>query len=214
MERKPKRRTPERILETALRLFNEFGEPGVTTAAIADETGISPGNLYYHFRSKDEIVESLFNSFYAEIDKCLVVPDMRATHVEDIWLFLHLLFEAIWKYRFLYRDINDLISRNRMLEMRIREVMARKAKTAAAICEGLAAAGAMRATRGEIQTLAVNMTVIATYWLSFEFVRNPRVALGPEALARGAFQVMSLAAPFLTTDSRELFDQLARDYIS
>ena len=100
MEKKPKRRTRERILETSLRLFNDFGEPNVTTTVIADEMDISPGNLYYHFHNKDEILESIFADFKREIEDILAVPTRRSADVEDIWLFLHLLFEQIWKYRF------------------------------------------------------------------------------------------------------------------
>ena len=90
---KPKRRTPERILETALRLFNEFGEPNVTTTVIADEMNISPGNLYYHYRNKDEIVNALFTRYEREIDGLLTLRDTAPREVEDVWFFLHLLFE-------------------------------------------------------------------------------------------------------------------------
>jgi len=214
MERKPKRRTRERILETALALFNEFGEPNVTTQLISDDMGISPGNLYYHFHNKDEIIESLFADFERGIEETLAAPARRAPNVEDIWLFLHLIFEGIWKFRFLYRDINELLSRNRILETHFKRIVAHKVRTATAICNGLVATGDMRASPPEIQALAVNMTVVATYWLSFEFVSDPRRKLGGETLARGAFQVMALAAPYLVGRSRKLFEELSKDYLS
>lgn len=125
-QKKPKRRTRERILETALRLFNEFGEPNVTTTVIADEMNISPGNLYYHFHSKDEIVNDLFSDFEREIDRLLSVPSRRNTDVEDVWLYLHLLFESIWRYRFLYRDLVDLLTRNRLLEVHVGRILERR----------------------------------------------------------------------------------------
>ena len=214
MERKPKRRTRERILETSLVLFNEFGEPNVTTQLISDEMGISPGNLYYHFHNKDEIIESLFADFEKGIEETLAVPVRRAPNVEDIWLFLHLIFEGIWKFRFLYRDINELLSRNRVIETHFKRIVGHKIQTASAICRGLVATGDMKATPAEIQALAINMTVVATYWLSFEFVRDPRKKIDGESLSRGAFQVMALASPYLVGRSRKLFEEVSKNYLT
>ncbi len=214
MERKPKRRTRERILEASLRLFNDFGEPNVTTTVIADDLNISPGNLYYHFHSKDEIVNALFAEFEREIGETLALPSRRAPNVEDMWLFLHLLFEGIWKYRFLYRDLDDLLSRNRLLEVHFKQILAHKVKTAAALCEGLVAAGEMKAVPGEIQALATNMAVIATYWLPFEYARDPRRRDTGSGLGRGVYQVMSMMAPFLQGASRRHLQQLSKEYVT
>ena len=214
MEKKPKRRTRERILETGLRLFNDFGEPNVTTTVIADELNISPGNLYYHFHSKDEIVNALFGDFEREIGETLAAPARRAPDVEDMWLFLHLLFEAIWKFRFLYRDLDELLSRNRLLEVHFKQILAHKVKTAAQLCEGLVASGAMQASAGEIQALATNMACVATYWLPFEYARDPRRREDGSGLGRGVYQVMSMLAPFLQGGSRQLLQQLSKEYVT
>ncbi|MDJ0943287.1 MAG: TetR/AcrR family transcriptional regulator [Kiloniellales bacterium] len=214
MQRKPKRRTRERILETALALFNQFGAPGVTTTAIAAEMGISPGNLYYHFHSKEEIVETLFAAYRREIDATLAVPEGTPAHAEDIWLFLHLVFEAIWKHRFIYRDLNELLSRSRPLELQFKAILAHKSRTASSILEGLVEAGDLNASREEIKTMSTNMTLIATYWLSYEFARDPRAPQNGRTLARGAVHVLSLAAPYLEPKARALFDHLAQEYLS
>ena len=213
MPRKPPRRTRERIVEAALRLFNEHGEPNITTTAIADELNISPGNLYYHFGSKDEIVNEIFGAFEREIRDTLAAPTLRAPTVEDAWLFLHLIFELVWKYRFLYRDLNDLLSRNRHVEMHMKDIVAHSVRTASQLCRGMVAAGEMRARSSEIDALAANMVVVATYWLSFEFVRDPRRPPDAAALARGAYHVMAMIAPFLQGNSRTLFEQLAVQYL-
>ena len=56
--------------------------------------------------------------------------------------------------------------------------------------------------------------LLATYWMSFEFAREPRGRQDDKMLARGVFQVMSLAAPYLEPPERALFDRLAERYIA
>jgi AcrR family transcriptional regulator len=210
--RKPPRRTRERILAVSLALFNDFGEPNVTTTTLSAELNISPGNLYYHFRSKDAIVDELFEAFERELRTILAVPPDRPVTVEDLWLFLHLLFETIWKYRFLYRDLSDLLSRNRLLETHFKQILADKIATTRALCGSLAAGGGMRAEPAELEPLATNMMVVATYWLGFAFVRSPRRFVAGEVVAAGAYQVMALIAPYLVGDGRALFVRLAEEY--
>lgn len=214
MERKPQRRTRERILATALDLFNRHGEPRVTVSAIAEEMRISPGNLYYHFASKEKIVEALFAAFRQQIEDTIAAPSSRPADAEDIWLFLHLVFEAIWTYRFIYRDLNDLVTRHRQIEVQFKRILAHKQRVAVEIMNGLVAGGRMIAAPAEIEALAMNMTLIGTYWLSFDFVRNPRADQDGRTLARGAWQVMALTAPYLAPADRALLDHLAGRYIS
>ena len=120
------RQTRQRILDASLGMFNLQGEPNVTTNHIADELEISPGNLYYHFRNKDDIVNSIFAQFEGEIVRMLTVPAGRRSSMDDVWSYLHAMFELIWKYRFFYRDLNDLLSRNRTLELQFKAILAHK----------------------------------------------------------------------------------------
>lgn len=217
MQHKAPRRTRERILELSLRLFNEFGEPNITTTVIAEEMNISPGNLYYHFRNKDDIVNSIFIQFEGEIERMLAVPADRSPNIEDVWLYLHLIFELVWRYRFFYRDLSDLLSRNRKLELHFKQILAHKIKVAQQLCEGLRNDKALEASEHEINALATNMVVVATYWLSYEYVRNPRKYTEQQAmadaLARGCYQVLTLMGPYLRGETFVRFEKLAAEHI-
>jgi len=211
-ERKRPRRTRERILETSLLLFNRFGEPNITTADIADEMEISPGNLYYHFRNKDEIIAELFAAFERRLDGLLAVPVGRAVNVEDLWLLLHLLFEVMWDYRFFYRDLEELLSRNRKLRSRFALIVRRDQATEIELCRGMVAAGTMHASEREIATLSENIALVATYWISYQKLCAERDAKAI-SLDRAAYQVLSLISPFLQGPARALLDRLSRNYL-
>jgi AcrR family transcriptional regulator len=209
-------KTRERILATGLALFNAFGEPNITTNHIADEMDISPGNLYYHFRNKDEIIYCLFERFESQIDACLEVPESRALNMEDMWLYLHLVFESIADFRFLYRDLDNLLSRNRRLRSHFRHIVLKKIATARAICRGLRDTGVLSATDAEIDALSKNIALTTTYSLNFETIlsRTPEGVDFMKGIGQAAYQVMALVAPFLTGDARTLLNSLAQEYVS
>jgi len=214
MPRKPPRRTRERIATTALALFNAAGEPHVTTADIADEMNISPGNLYYHFRNKDDIIGELYAAFAESVEPLLAGPSARAADVEDLWLFLHVLFERMWEYRFLFRDLDEIVSRNAQLAQRFAGLARRERSAVIELCEGLRAAGALDASDAEIAAVATNAVMIATYWMSFQ-----RLARGAPADAEGmqferaVAQVLALVAPYLRGAHRALVENLGARYL-
>lgn len=220
-EPKPKRRTRERILEAALRLFNDEGVPNVTTADIADELNISPGNLYYHFHNKDEIIHALFGVFEKRMEDQLVTPEDRAPDVEDLWFMLHLVFETMAHYRFLYRDLEQIVSHDHRLAAHFGRIVDHGTRVVKTLCEAMVRAGIMRASPREIEAVGQNVALVTTYWISFQRVRESARAgkraqpadVGGE-LDRGAYQVLALIAPYLAGPARALLDRLGQQYLA
>ena len=205
------RETRQRILDASLAMFNAQGEPNVTTNHIADELEISPGNLYYHFRNKDDIIEQLFAVYEQRMDAALAAPDGRLPGLEDVWLQLHLVFECIWDYRFLYRDLVDILSRNRRLRMRFARILRRADEQAHAVMRGLLQAEVMRASADEVDAASTNILVIATFWLNYAAARGDKDE--QTSIRDGIVQVMMLIAPFLRDAERVHLNTLTRAYI-
>ena len=205
MVKKAPRRTAERILEVTLELFNRFGEPNVSTTLISAELRISPGNLYYHYPAKDELINALFDRYERSLTELLGASG-SVRNVEDAWFFMHTLFELIWQYRFLYRDLNDLLSKNRRLETAFQAILKNKTRAVRSMLDGMGRNDTLHIDPRELEATATSMVVVLTYWLSFEYVRDPRRALEPDsaqaALLRGAHHVLNLLMPYLEAEQR------------
>ena len=118
----------------------------------------------------------------------------------------------MWAYRFLYRDLVDILARNRKLKLRFARIMTRASASAAAMMRGLVRGGVMRASDAEIRFAAENVLLVATFWLSFNAVRGVKPDAQSLDLGRGIHQVMVLIAPFLREAERAHLSTLAGAY--
>ncbi|GGE73098.1 TetR family transcriptional regulator [Streptosporangium jomthongense] len=205
-------KTRDRILIASLSLFNSLGEPNVTTLLISDELDISPGNLYYHFKSKSDIVEELFAAFEAEMLDLLAVPEDVDISLDQQSFFLHLLFEAVARYRFLYQDLVNVLSRYERLQVRFNRLLKKKTAAFRNICESLRRQEMMAIEPEELDSLCEQLTLTACYWSSFDTLSHldDRESVDP---GRGVYQMMHLMVPYFVPDVREQAKLISRDYL-
>ncbi|MBD7976979.1 MULTISPECIES: TetR/AcrR family transcriptional regulator [Pseudomonas] len=195
--------TRERIIHASLELFNAQGERSVTTNHIAAHLGISPGNLYYHFRNKQVIVAELFSAYETWVDGFLRLPADRALRLEDKAPYLESLLQAVWRYRFLHRDLEHLLEADPELAARYRRFAARCLARAKHIYQGFVDAGILRMTPPQVEALALNAWIITTSWVRFLCsTGESTVTIDETLLRRGIYQLLTLEDGYVVEDAR------------
>lgn len=200
-------KTRDRILECALQLFNEQGEPNVTTLEIATEMGISPGNLYYHFHGKEPLILALFERFHNELAPLLNPPANARLDVEDYWLFLHLIVERLAQYRFLFQDLSNLAGRLPKLAHGIRLWLNVLKRTLASLLARLQADDQLNSNTQALGQLVEQITLTLLFSLDYQ-----RIIGAPGESQLVVYQVMMLVAPHLKPEPRAAAERLAQRY--
>ena len=131
---------------------------------------------------------------------------------------MHLMFERVWEHRFFFRDLDEITSRDRKLATRVADLLQREQNAVIELCSGLRNVGALRAADAEIAALAVNVVMIATYWMSFQRLSRTAAATAdgdPAAMQfeRAIAHVLALLAPYLLGDHRALVEHLGARYV-
>jgi AcrR family transcriptional regulator len=190
--------TKERILGVALELFNARGEAGVTTAQIARELEISEGNLWYHFRTKRDLVHALFDRMERAIDDVLARPAGPAAPMAHFAEYTRRSVEVLWTYRFLFRDHAILLREDTERLARHAAFTDRGVTFVARILAGMVDAGLLRIERDHLHPVATNAWIIGRYWI--DYLESKGVELhGSEAHVKGALAQMAvLLRPYMT----------------
>ena len=211
-------KTKDRILLTSLKLFNEQGERNVSTNHIAAYLNISPGNLYYHFRNKNEIVYQLFLQYQAEVQSFMTLPQDGDITYEDKVHYLESILNSMWDYRFLHRDLQHLLQDDATLRDAYRAFSSRTVADGRNILLSMADSGVLLASREQIDALILNIWILVVSWSSslqsISIQHNEAGTLRKALLKRAIYQIIALEEPFLCDDIKPLLPELKKKYLA
>jgi len=213
---KDRMKTRDRILAAALELFNQQGERKVTTNHLAAHLEMSPGNLYYHFKNKQQIIYELFLQYENFVDSHLDVPSDRQLTITDKLNYLQKVFQGLWEFRFIHRDMEHLLLADEKLHARYRDFYRRCQQKTQAIYQGLHDAKIIHISPVEVEGLALNTWIVVTTWYSFlqcNLLLDANETITQDMLKGGIYQIFQLERPYLTAEYREQVEAMQEAFI-
>lgn len=160
--------TKEKILETALQLFNEQGVDNITVRHIAKEMGISHGNLCYHYPNISVIVENLYKNLLHELDLELIKLPLTEVNLQAMFEIVKFIFNKFYKYRFLMQDFIGVIRKVPQLKKQHRELVAARFMFFKIGVEAMQKNELIREQRieGEFENFFHHLFIISDFWMA------------------------------------------------
>ncbi len=204
--------TKERIIDTAIELFNRHGAHSTTTNHIADAMGISPGNLYYHFSNKEEIIRHIFRRIVVDFDAVWMMPEGHVPGLSDV---LHVFVETsnlYYKYRFFYLELASLLARDPELKEAYRVNHDQRFRQQEEFFTWLISQGYMREmdSRDELYAHMTNGWIISDFWLHYLYSSGREIT--PENIRQNLYQLIYMVRPILTHNARTRIDEAIKDF--
>jgi AcrR family transcriptional regulator len=191
-----KLKTKDKVLDAALALFNGQGTAAVSTNHIAEAAGISPGNLYYHYKNKEEIIRALFERLFAAWDVAFDLPQDALPTLADVQRLVGENFRIVHAYAFAHRELIALLRNDDALRARFIAVRARGLTGFQEIVGALVLGGVLKPlSEAEIEHLADLCWLISEFWVSSLEVGGQAVDDG--GMQRGIHLMLHAVKPYM-----------------
>lgn len=191
--------TKDKIIETAINLFNEQGTNAVSTNHIAAACGISPGNLYYHYRNKEDIIRAIFQQMTqvsVEQYGAIAIRYEQGTPeaIEQTFLMIQ---QFNWRYRFFKRELTALVMADPLLREQFQATNRLMQTMILQSIDAGIAAGQIKPLEEQEKTHFVDAVwLLALFWVNYLEVGGE--AVNEPNLARGNELLRLLIKPYLT----------------
>jgi AcrR family transcriptional regulator len=199
-------KTRDKIIQASIVLFNEQGERNVTTNHIAADIGISPGNLYYHFRNKEDIILSI----YEEYARNLLIETMPEVSpnikpLDAIILYMDVVFQAMMKFRFFYSNLPVLLAKNPLLHDKYVEVQGFITQRVSELLLSLRNAKMMSFLDEDLPDIVSILRLVNTFWLSFYQTQNNDNEINDAVFYQGVLKILVIIQPYISDDAKDEF---------
>ncbi len=204
-------KTKDRIVAAALQLFNERGEANVTTNHIAAHLGISPGNLYYHFRNKNDIIHRIFLQYADHLRKSFTPVSGQESASPAVWLhYLDAIYYVMWEFRFFYANLNDILQRDPALHQQYLAVQQELTVNLQALLRELNNQQVLAIPDEEIEPLTEVLRMLVSFWVSYQSAQSLTPCISQSVLYQGVARVLLLLKPYFHLEKgRELTTLMA-----
>ncbi|EGR2797689.1 TetR family transcriptional regulator [Vibrio navarrensis] len=196
-------KTREKIVYGALELFNRHGERSITTNHIAEHVEISPGNLYYHFRNKQEIVREIFTLYAQELLERFAPVQGQQESLTLLKHYLDSIFTLMWKYRFFYANLPEILSRDEQLHEQYIQVQEKLQANLVAIMQEFVELELLSLEKTELTSLVRTLHLIASSWLAYQSAMSLKVAITEQVVRQGMLQMLAVVKPVATEQGME-----------
>lgn len=199
-------KTRDKIIQASIVLFNEQGERNVTTNHIAADLGISPGNLYYHFRNKEDIILSIYEEYARNLlieTMPEVTPDVEP--LDAIILYMDVVFQAMMKFRFFYSNLPVLLAKNPLLHDKYVDVQSFIADRVSQLLLSLKKANMMEFDDEDLPDIVSILRLVNTFWLSFYQTQNNDAEIHDSVFYQGVLKILVIIQPYISDSAKEEF---------
>lgn len=207
-------KTRDKIIQASIELFNEQGERNVTTNHIAAHLAISPGNLYYHFRNKEDIILSIYEE-YARSLLLETLPKVSAAvnplkPLDSLVLYMDSVFQTTMKFRFFYSNLPVLLDKNPILREKYVDVQQCISERVSQLLISLRKADFIDFNDDELADIVSILRLINTFWVSFHQTQTIVNEVNDSVFYQGVLKILVILRPYTKTNAISELNQ-ARD---
>ena len=197
--------TEKKIVETALKMFNESGIEYVGMRELAAALKMRVGNLTYYFPTKDDLVNRLSLDL-AEENSRTIVPVEQLT-LKAFFGMLHQVFQNHIRYRCLMLSFVHIMQQNPIIAKRYSKIQSTRNETWATNIHALRKGKYISADAGEISFLVSTIALIARFWIS-EAAISFRDQTEEQQLQHYSKMIAQIFLPFATAKGKRELEEL------